>query len=81
MSYPVTPCQCITCHTSRKLYRHLGLIAVALIAVVLAVLGTVAMVDSNRVSTLPACIEEDGSGQNYTCVWTDPDTGNLYINN
>ena len=81
MSYPVISCNCGTCQDSRKLARHLALIAVAFVLLVAAVLSLSAVVDSNRVSTLPACIEEDGSGQNYKCVWTDPDTGNLYINN
>lgn len=81
MIYHTTKCNCGTCQDSRKLHRHLALIAIGFIALVLAVLGTVAMTDSNRISTLPACIEEDGSGQNYMCVWTNPRTGLTYINN
>lgn len=29
---------------------------------------------------IPVCIEEDGSDVDGLCVWTDPDTGDMYLN-
>lgn len=81
MSYPVTKCRCARCYVgSSKLWQHAAS-ALAVLLVVLATLFTFSTRDAGLQGTLPACVEEDGSGQSYMCVWIDPDTGNTYLNN
>lgn len=81
MSYPVTSCRCRRCYVgSATFWQHVASALVVLL-VVLATVLTAQARDSSLHSTLPTCVEEDGSGQDYMCVWIDPDTGNKYLNN
>ena len=81
MSYPSTKCRCTRCYAgSDKFWQHVAGALVVLLLVLATVLTTQAR-DSTLLGTLPACVEEDGSGQDYMCMWTDPDTGNKYVNN
>lgn len=81
MSYPVINCRCTRCYVgSDQFWQHVASALVVLL-VVLATLFTTTSRDAGLLGTLPVCVEEDGSGQDYMCVWIDPDTGNKYVNN
>lgn len=46
-------------------------------------LGELYLSQAHEVSAgpdIPVCIEEDGSDVDGLCVWTDPDTGDMYLN-
>ena len=81
MSYPYTKCRCTRCYAGTDSFWQAVAGALVVLLLVLATVLTTQARDSSLHSTLPACVEEDGSGQNYMCVWTDPDTGNTYLNN